>query len=192
MQPVALAMKDAGVNGFLAAVGSDTYLALARDLRILGVVPKTAEEPFEGSDVLQSGSVQAAQGLSFFLPFEPPELQTAATQRFRQALQATGTDGEPNFEAYEAYASVLMFVRGLQAAGAHPSQASYITALNGVHDFTADGLLGSHQLDVSARARAGNAGVDDCEWYLKLVGSSYQLVPGAEPLCGTTVPGKVS
>jgi len=39
--------------------------------------------------------------------------------------------------------------------------------------------------------RAGEAiGVDNCLWVTKLSGSKFELVPGADPICGSVIPGK--
>lgn len=34
------------------------------------------------------------------------------------------------------------------------------------------------------------AGPDGCEYFVKLSGSTFHLVPNADPLCGTIIPGK--
>jgi hypothetical protein len=32
-------------------------------------------------------------------------------------------------------------------------------------------------------------GVDNCYWVTKLVGNTFKLIPGADPICGETLPG---
>jgi branched-chain amino acid transport system substrate-binding protein len=192
LEPVALQMKSNGVNGFLAATGANTYLALAKALRQSGGNLKTAIEPYDAGALAEAGpsAVQAAQGLTFFMTFEVPEMNTPATQRFKAALKATGSNNPLDLATYVGYTSVLEYVRGLQAAGgSNPSQAQVITAMNKVHDFNPDGLLGSHSLDVSNRTNVSSAGVDNCEWISELRGSTYKLVPNEDPICGKIVKG---
>jgi branched-chain amino acid transport system substrate-binding protein len=192
--PIAIAMKNAGVDGLLAAISSTTYMSLIGQLHVLNVNLKTAIFPLAGGSLFQSGAsaVQASQGISYFEAFEPVEMHTDATKRFQAALQATGGTTAPDFNIYSGYTSVLEFLAGLQAAGSGPTQAKYIAALNNLKDFSADGLLGTHRLRAGDRSEANNGGVDDCLWFVRLKGSAYDLVPGADPLCGHNVPGKVS
>jgi branched-chain amino acid transport system substrate-binding protein len=58
-----------------------------------------------------------------------------------------------------------------------------------VHDYDAAGLLGEHKLDLASQVDTA-AGPDNCIYVTKLVGSTFQLVKGAEPICGRIVPGK--
>jgi hypothetical protein len=107
-------------------------------------------------------------------------------------LQAAGVSGEaatePAANTYSGYVSIGLLLQGLDAAGANPTKASLISALSGIHDFTALGLYGSHHLDVNDRQHIAS-GVDNCAWMAKLSGSTFQLVPGADPICGSLFPG---
>ena len=60
----------------------------------------------------------------------------------------------------------------------------------GITHYTADGLLGDHSIDFSMSARGQFAGADNCEWFTQYSGTSFHLVKGADPLCGTTLPGQ--
>jgi branched-chain amino acid transport system substrate-binding protein len=192
VQPIALGMKSAGVDGVTATVDPNTGFALITALRQAGVPLKAALMPTGyGGDLLQAGpgAIQAGQNVYFLLGFEPIEMHTAATERFANALKSAGVTGDPTQLEYFGYVSVLLLVQALQAAGATPTHASLISALSGIHAFTAGGLYGSHQLDINDRANIVS-GVDNCYWITKLSGSTFQLVPGADPVCGTVVPGK--
>lgn len=131
---------------------------------------------------------QIGQGVYFTLSFEPVEMDTPATRQFQAALKATGVTGEPTYAEYGGYTSVALLVQALEKTGANPSHAALISALSGITSFNAWGLLGSHNLSMANRA-ASSIGVDGCGYYTKLVGSKFQLVPGADPLCGTEIPG---
>ncbi len=192
VQPVALAMKQAGINGFTASVDPNTGFSLITALRQLGVKLKAALlATGYGGDLLQAGpgALQEAQDVYFGLGYEPLEMHTPATQQFAAALRSVGVTGDPTVAEYNTYASVILLVQALQAAGPNPTQASLIAALSGIHDFTAGGLYGTHHLDINNRTSIVS-GVDNCEWVTKLSGSTFQLVPGADPICGSVIPGQ--
>ena len=193
VQPVALAMKNAGVNGVTADVDPNTAFALIAALRNLGVDIKAALLPTGyGGDLLQAGpgALKEAQNVFFGLQYEPIEMNTPATKRFVAALQKVGVTTEPTYAEYNGYASILLLVQGLKAAGANPTQASIITGLSSIHDFDADGLFGNYPIDVNDRV---GTSFSNCTWVTELTGSTFKLVPGADPICGKTLPGvKVS
>ena len=191
--PAVLAMKAAGVDGFVGPLAPNTALAAIVGLRQQGVNLKGAFlYNGYGGDLVQAGpgALNDAQGVFFGNEFEPFEMNTPATQQFHQALQAgAGISGDPTFAEFSGYGSIDILVTGLKAAGSNPTDASLITALNGVKHYNTAGLLGDHYWDLGNRT-ALPGGVDDCAWLTKLQGSTFQLVPGGDPICGTTVPGQ--
>jgi branched-chain amino acid transport system substrate-binding protein len=190
--PVVLAMKAAGVNGVVPSVTTSTSLALVTALRQEKVPVKVALLPTGyGGDLTQGGkaTLQSAQGVYFYLIYEPVEMHTAATTHFENTLHEVGASGDPTFAAYLAYAGVDMLVRGLEAAGPDVTQASLIKALRTVHDYSAAGLLGAHTIDLGSKATFVS-GPDNCLYFVKLSGTSFELIPGADPLCGSAVAGK--
>ncbi len=190
VQPEALAMKSAGVDGFTAPVDPNTGFAFVSALRQLGVPPKVALLPTGyGGDLTQAGpgALQSGQGVYFYISFEPVEMHTAATEQFQQALNAVGVTSDPTYAEYEGYASVAMLLQAYQKTGANPSHSALISALNGIQSFNALGLLGSHSFAPGAHLSVpGSPG--NCLYVTKLNGSSFDLVPGADPICGTPVP----
>ncbi|HEX4428060.1 MAG TPA: ABC transporter substrate-binding protein [Frankiaceae bacterium] len=192
VQPIALAMKDAGIDAVTPEVDPNTSFALITALRNAGVDLKVALLPIGyGVDLLQAGpgTLKAAQNVYFSLQYEPVELHTKATEAFVAALKATGGTTAPGLPTYDGYASILMLVQGLQGAGANPTQASLIASLSKIHDFNPGGLYGAHPLDINDRVNIV-AGADGCEYYIKLTGSTFEPVKNADPLCGTIVAGE--
>jgi ABC-type branched-subunit amino acid transport system substrate-binding protein len=192
VQPVALAMKSAGVDGFTATVDPNTGFALVTALRQVGDPLKVALLPTGyGGDLLQAGpgALQSGQGVYFYTSFEPMEMNTAATQQLKSALTAIGINGDPTYAEYSGYASVALLLDALKTTGPNPTHAELITALNNVKGYNAAGLFGSHSFDLGDRT-ATAVGVDACIYVTKLSGSTFQLVPGADPICGTEIPGK--
>ncbi|ADP82213.1 ABC transporter substrate-binding protein [Pseudofrankia inefficax] len=189
--PVTLAMKDAAVDGVTSATAPNTSFALITALRQQGVGLKAALLPDGyGGDLLDAGpgAANAAQDVYFALGYEPVEMGTAATRQFAADLRATGTTGAPTYAEYNAYTSIGLLVRGLADAGGTPDPATLTTALSKVHDWDALGLFGGRRLDINDRETL-IGGVDNCTWITQFKGTTFHLVPGADPICGTAVNG---
>jgi branched-chain amino acid transport system substrate-binding protein len=190
--PVALAMSKAGVNGFVGVTAANTVLATITALRQLGVTLKGAFlYNGYGGDLVEGGpnAAQEAQGVYFPVEYEPIEMHTAATNQLHQYMSQVGVNGDPSFAEYNGYLSIAMLVEGLKAAGANTDQAHFITALDGVK-WNALGLLGNHYITLNDRS-AKPAGIDGCTWLTKLEGTTFELVPGADPVCGHPVSGQI-
>jgi branched-chain amino acid transport system substrate-binding protein len=194
VQPIALAMKSAGVNGLATGIEPNTAFALLTALRQESIQPKAALfAAGYGGDLTSAGpgAVQAAQGAYFYTPFQPVEMRTPATIKFENALHSVGVASDPTFAEYQAYASVDALVRGLQISGPNPTHAALIQALSKVHNFDAAGLLDGHTVDFGSRTPIAD-GPGNCLYMVKLVGSTFQLVPGADPICGATLSKSVA
>lgn len=190
VQPVALAMKRAGVDGLTATTDPNTAFSLISALRNSGADVKAAVlATGYGGDLQQAGpgALNAAQNVYFTLGYEPVEMQTAATKQFVSDLRSAGITAEPTYAEYNGYVSVGLLVRALKAAGS-TDKSALISALSNIHDWNALGLFGSHKLDLNDRTNLVS-GADNCLWTTKLVGKTYQLVKGATPICGATIPG---
>jgi branched-chain amino acid transport system substrate-binding protein len=193
--PAVLAMKSAGVNGFDGAVETQTVFAIINDLRDAGVTVKALMATGYGGDLVQGGpgAVQSAQGVYFLTAFEPVEMKTAATQQLQSDLKqyANVPTGVPTFAEYQGYVSMDLFVQGLKAAGANPTQASLINALLGMTAYKGAGLWGTHTLSFAMADRGKQSGVDGCWWITQFQGQSFHVVSGMAPLCGKVLPGTV-
>jgi branched-chain amino acid transport system substrate-binding protein len=190
--PIALQMKADGVDGFTSTTDPNTSFALVTAARQAGINLKVALLPDGyGGDLLQAGpgAIQSGQGVYFSLSWEPVEMHTAATEQFQNALKTVGVTGDPTYGEYSGYSSIALLVQALKTAGPNPSHAALISALNAVTGFNAWGLFGTHSFSMADRA-ATATGVDGCLWVTKLSGSTFQLVPGADPICGSPIAGK--
>jgi branched-chain amino acid transport system substrate-binding protein len=194
VQPVVLAMKSAGTDGYTGSVEENTSFAVIEALRQEGVPLKAAVVAVGyGADLVQAGpgAEQAAQGVYFTVSYEPVEMHTAATERLQDALSTyAGVNGDPSLNEYIGYAAVDGFVTGLKAAGSNPTQASLINAMLGIRSYNAAGLYGNHSIGFAMDQRGQAAGADNCIWLVKYSGSTFHLVAGADPICGSNVPGK--
>ncbi|HUC38044.1 MAG TPA: ABC transporter substrate-binding protein, partial [Acidimicrobiales bacterium] len=192
VQPIALAMKSSGVDAVTASVDPNTGLLLVSALHQVGANIKVALLPTGyGGDLTQAGpgALSAAQNVYFLSSFEPIEMHTAATVQFQKYLKVAKITGDPTYAEYDGYASVVLLVQALQAAGSHPSQAKLLAALGRIKNYNAAGLLGGRTINMAKRVAAPGA-PGNCLYITKLSGSTFRLVPGADPICGSLVPGK--
>ena len=189
MGAIALAVKNAGVDGMYVPVVPNTGFALAAALKQIGVQLKSYLLPTGyGGDLLQSSAaVTAAQGYEFASVGLPIEAGTPATKKFAADLAAVGVTATPTFAQQEAYVSMSALVTGLKAAGANPSRAAFMTAMRKVNTFDADGLLAPSKIDFSNFNQFGQgAGTAGCIFAARLNGNKFSVVPGT-PLCGHDV-----
>jgi ABC-type branched-subunit amino acid transport system substrate-binding protein len=192
VQPVAIAMKSAGVDAFTSQTDPNTSFALLTALRQEGVDPKVALMPTGyGGDLQQAGPgvLQEAQGVYFLSVFEPVEMHTSATQQFQKALKSAGVTHDPTYAEYAGYTSVALFIDALQSAGANPTSSQLITALSGIKSFDAAGLLDGHTLNMAQRTGIVN-GPGNCIYMTKAQAGAFVVVANADPICGTVIPGK--
>jgi ABC-type branched-subunit amino acid transport system substrate-binding protein len=192
VQPVAIAMKSRGVDGFTADVDPNTALALITALRQQGVKFQAYLPTGYGSDLLQAGpgAVQAGQSVYFNLPAEPFTMKTAATEQFAKDLKSAGVESnQATYAQYGGYLSVGLLVDALKSAGSSPSSSSIIKSLSGIKDWTGLGLFGTHAIDINDRS-SYVSGPDNCFWLMKLQGNAFNVVAAADPTCGKVIPGQ--
>jgi ABC-type branched-subunit amino acid transport system substrate-binding protein len=115
-------------------------------------------------------------------------MNTPATKQFVSDLKAAGVKTAPTLAEYHGYASVGLLVQALKAAGGSTDSAKLIAALNGINKWDGLGLFGGRTIDMANRTD-NPGGVDNCLWVAKLEGSSFVTVKGADPICGTVIPG---
>lgn len=191
--PTALQIKAAGSDSLSASIETSTEFALIQALRQDGANPKVAVAATGyGGDLVTGGAdgQQIAQGVYFPIAWEPVEMHTAATQKLVSAIKTYAkSDIPPGYGQYLGYMSVDALVQGLKLAGPNPTQASLINAMLGIRNYNGAGLYGTHSVGFGMDQRGKVSGADNCEWVTRYSGSSFHLIPGMEPLCGTTLSG---
>jgi branched-chain amino acid transport system substrate-binding protein len=191
--PAVLQMKNAGIDGIEVALQRNTGFAIIKALRQQGVALKAPVlADGYGQDLLSAGpaDIQNAQDVYFTVGWEPVEMHTPATEKFEAALKKAGYDGEPGLGEYLAYTAVDAFVAGLKAAGANVTQASLISALLTLRSYNPAGLYGDHTIGFAMDQRGLGGAGNNCLYYTQFKGKTFSLVPGADPVCGTVIPGK--
>jgi ABC-type branched-subunit amino acid transport system substrate-binding protein len=192
VEPVALAMKSAGINGLNTSIVTNSNLAIVTALNQQGIHPVNVLATGYGGDLIQGGagaSVQA-QDSYFITGAEPVELNTPATQQFQNALKTyAGVTGDPTFSEYNGYLAIAALDAGLKAGGANQTQAQLIQSMLGLKNFNGDGLWGGHTLSFAMADRGTMASVDNCIWFEHYTGGQFVPVKNFSPVCGQLVPG---
>jgi branched-chain amino acid transport system substrate-binding protein len=62
--------------------------------------------------------------------------------------------------------------------------------MQGITNFNGAGLYGTHSVSFAVAGRGLTSGADNCFWVTQYVGTTFHLVPGADPVCGALLPGK--
>ncbi len=191
--PAVLAMKAAGIDGLAAPIDANTEFAVVKGLRQEGVNLKVVlASTGYGGDLIQGGpdAQRVAQGIYFLLGEEPVEMHTPATEAFSTDIKAAGIAGDPTTAEMYGYMAVDAFVQGIKAAGSNPTQASLINAMLQMHNYNGAGLYGTHSVSFALADRGTVSSADNCNWITQYEGTTFKLVPGMDPICGQTVPGK--
>ncbi len=190
--PVALAMKSAGVNIMYPAIAQATSYALVQALKQDGVKFKAILPTGYGGDLTEGGpdSKQIAQGVYFTDSYEPSEMHTAATEKLQTNLKKyAGVTTDPTLNEYAGYLSIDALVQGLKAAGKNPTQAKFITTMQGIHNYNAQGLWGGRSISFALQGRGSDTSQTDCDYTVQYKGSTFHLQSGMEPTCGKIVSG---
>ena len=181
--PIALAMKNAGVDGLFLPTDPSTSFALVVALHLLGAKLKAALLPTGyGGDILGSkAAVEAGQGIDFETIGQPAEANTPATQQRAADLAKVGVTTDPTFAEQEAYLNLTAFVAGLKAAGPSPTRQSFMAAMSKITNYDAGGLLAPEKISFRDYTPATS-----CLWVATLKGEKFFVVPGT-PICAPLV-----
>jgi ABC-type branched-subunit amino acid transport system substrate-binding protein len=188
--PIALSMKNAGVNGAWMGMDDSTNFAILTAAKDTGVVMKAAISASGYGQALldDKAALPAAEGTYFDLTDSVPvEAKTAGTEAFQAALaKYANITGVPDFGGYTGYITADLLIEGLQAAGQNPTRASFLNALHSMTAFTAGGVLYPANLSL---ALFGQSPPTSCSYYVKLEGGHFVPAPaGGKPICGTLIP----
>jgi branched-chain amino acid transport system substrate-binding protein len=194
VDPIVLQMKAAGVDGLVSDIVTNSSYAIMQSLRQHNISMKGALlfSGYGGAMTTAGpGGQAAAQGGYFGITFEPAELNTPATQKFQSALrQYAGYTGAPWDTQYWGYVSVDALLAGINAAGNNVTKESLINAMLGIRNYDAAGLLAGHTMGFAMDQRGLPASAQQCTFFVKWSGNSFHQVSGAEPICGTVIPGE--
>ncbi len=187
--PLALSMKQAGIDGVSMEMDENTNFAILTAAKQAGVTLKVAISATGYGQALlnDQSAVQSGQGVYFPPVAAPVELNTPATQAMQAAFkQYANFSGVPDFQWYEGWLSADLMIKGLQVAGTNPTRNLFITNLRQVTNYNGGGLLAE---PVSfALEEFGQAPPTLCGWYTVLKGNQFVVANNGKPVCGTLIP----
>jgi branched-chain amino acid transport system substrate-binding protein len=192
---LALNIKKSGANAIFLPILEDTAFALLAQLKEDGVKLKAAVllTGYGQATLSSPPAVAAAQGYDFMTFQQQPEANTPATQKMDAALDKyAGVKGEPYYNDIQGWVLADLFIRGLEGAGSNPTASSFISELRKVNDYVAGGLY-AKPIDFSQFGNLGiGVGPGNCVYISKLQGTSFRIIPAANPVCGTSTGQTVS
>jgi branched-chain amino acid transport system substrate-binding protein len=186
----ALAGKQKNIDAVWAGMDNNSNFALATALKQAGAKVKAMTFPtgYE-SDLINGPAWQAVQGAYFDIGFRPTTQPNAGTQQLVAALQkyqGRPPSKFPTYEIYESWLGADLMIRGLQLAGPNPTSAAVIKKLRGITSYNANGLLPD---PINYSTIFGHDLQRSCGWYFQAQPKGFVPVPGAQPWCGTDIPG---
>ena len=185
----ALVAKQAGINAFDPSMDADSNYALATALQQAGVKIKAAlfASGYEPS-VINSPVWSTIQGSYFLTPFRPWALPNAGTRAMQAAMEkyAHFTKKQfPTLGQYEAWAGADLMIKGLELAGANPTQAAVIKDLRGLKSYSVNGLLPA---SINYSTIFGHDPAKVCAWVMQAKKTGF-VAYSPNPVCGTDLPG---
>jgi branched-chain amino acid transport system substrate-binding protein len=192
---LALNIKKSGADAIYLPILEDTAFALLAQLKEDGVTLKAAVllTGYGQATLSSAPAVAAAQGYDFMTFQQQPEANSPATQQMDAALDKyAGVKGEPYYNDIQGWVLADLFIKGLESAGSNPTASSFISGLRKVNDYVAGGLY-AKPIDFSQFGNLGiGVGPGNCVYISKLEGKTFQIIPGANPVCGTSTGQTVS
>jgi branched-chain amino acid transport system substrate-binding protein len=190
VQPVALSLKNAHVQGIETIQVSSFNIALITALEQLGVKLKSGLV-ISGYDqsLLEDPAVSAVgPNVGFTSQWAPSELKTQATVQLMSALAKYAHYTKPNPLEGQMYGWLAadLAIKGLQVAGANPTRASFISNLRNVHDYNAGGLTAP--VDLSKWNYYDSTASGNC-LYVSVIRNGAFVPLSSTPYCGTQIPG---
>ena len=173
-------MKAAGVNG---------VIVYASPVAALSMIPEAQQAGLNAKFLLSTGYdsrflavADKLQGVYFLTAYAPFELNLPIDQVIKQAFAKDVAGAPLGIAQVNAWTSADLFVKGLSAAGACPTRASFINNLRKVTNYNADGLLSP--VDESKALSTPTT----CFYHVVVQGKAFVPVePNGKPYCGKPV-----
>jgi branched-chain amino acid transport system substrate-binding protein len=185
--PIALGMKQAGVDSMYPAIQEPPTFAILTAARQSGVNMKAAlGGTGYGQELLDQPAVVQAGQNAYYMTFQVPvEERTPATITEQNALaKYGGFSGVPSIDVTFGWLDADLAIRGLEAAGPkYPTGSAVISNLRKVTDWDGGGLLPTTR-DFSL-AHFGMSPPTACFYFVTLHGAHFVPVPAdGKPTCG--------
>jgi ABC-type branched-subunit amino acid transport system substrate-binding protein len=183
------AMKDAGVQFVATCMEFNGGFKLSQGLKQAGVddVVFYAPEGYKQSTLDEAGD--ALEGWIFRLGFAPWHGQDLpkGTKAFLKAMKKKGV--EPSEHNQAGWINAALLVEGIKKAGKDFDRQSVIDAINGITDFTADGML--PPIGWQPGGGGHGAGYEACDVYEEVQDGKFVTIfgqPGQPFVCFPLTP----
>jgi ABC-type branched-subunit amino acid transport system substrate-binding protein len=183
LQRIGQDIRESGADIIAGAIDGPDFADVLVAARNAGADIKVPLATSGYSQELVTEHGQDIAGMTIYLVWLPFQADTAAHRQYLDdmALYAPGVL-EPKQEVpYASYITADLLVRGLEVAGPCPTREGFISALQAVTDFDGGGLLPG-PTDVGE----SHGQISVCYTFVQVDadGTDFELVPGAEQLCG--------
>jgi branched-chain amino acid transport system substrate-binding protein len=185
----ALQMKAAGVDGASCSCVQSSNVAMAESLKQAGIPVKGALmfSGVDGSLFSNPTAVAEAQGTYWPTTVVPIDLNNPATNTFVSTLKQYDSSykgGYPSYGLTGAYLSADLMIEGLRVAGQNPTRQSFISNLQKVTSWNAEGLLPTSV----GFDHFGHVENTLCGYVTKVEGNQFVTINNGKPFCGTVIP----
>jgi len=185
-----LQMKSAGCDAAVGTFTAASNIALASALKNAGLHVKQFYYTSYAQSTLGSPAAEAALDGTYSegLVAAGHTSSAAATRKFYSELKKydpSYTGGLPDLGITNSWDATDVMIEGLKAAGPNPTQASFISKLRKVKNYTLDGLSAS---PVSFSYLTGHLPAKECVNAVELKGTKFVPVPSSgAATCGKLV-----
>jgi ABC-type branched-subunit amino acid transport system substrate-binding protein len=133
-------MIDKGVDYVITCIDANGTVTLAREMKKQGLEAIQALPNAYNHELVEENA-QFLEGSYSFTPFAPFETkpQPKGLKLYEKWIKKT--DGGRNEHSLDGWLNAGLFVTGLKAAGPDFTRQKVVDAINGLTDYTADGLL---------------------------------------------------
>ncbi len=171
------------------AAGSDGFITELDALTAQGLLKAFAQAGMKEVGLFSTGYDQRVvnafsanlQGDFFGTEFAPLELNLPGHQQYKADMAKYQPSALIGQMSLIGWLSADLFIKGLELLGSQcPNRAEYVKALQGLHDYTGEGLLPT----IDFATQQGKPKI--CIFYSQVEGKAYVPV-GDKPFCGKAV-----
>jgi ABC-type branched-subunit amino acid transport system substrate-binding protein len=183
--PYVQQMKDKGVKYVQMIASTDQFVRLAQAMQQQGFEPDVFMlDPTAYTRAYVENGGDAVEGTTLFVNFTP--FEEAASNKEEQLylswLQQVKPGAEPSFFGLFSWSAARLFVQQATALGGKLSRPSLLSALEGVDNWTANGMHSPQHV--------GGRHTGECWRFIQLHNGRWQPVGGTKYTCnGTTSVG---
>ncbi|OHV27844.1 amino acid-binding protein [Parafrankia colletiae] len=136
-------IKSSGADSLLALSGPGDIATIVSTARATGVNIGTVVGLSGYDQQLITAMGSQLSGVSFPVYFRPFEAGGPAIERYRESMAKFAPESGNSDQQFAMFAYIYadLFLRGLELAGPCPSREGFISALRGLSDFDAGGLV---------------------------------------------------